>query len=181
MRKQRIAVPIEERFWRKVSKSVLPNGCWEWTGSTYKNGYGRIGSGRRPSKDILVHRLSWKIHFESDPGDLDVCHTCDNRICVRPDHFFLGTSHDNHMDASRKGRLPSGSLHHTKLKPERIIRGEKRWTSKLTDAQVLEIRDRYVSSKVSQRSLGMEYNISQGAVGKIIRRECWQHLLEHPL
>src|SRR6202041_3070948 len=56
-------------------------------------------------KNVRAHRHSYQSATGVDPGDLLVCHKCDNPTCVRPDHLFLGTPQDNNDDASRKQRL----------------------------------------------------------------------------
>lgn len=89
----------QARFWAKVQKS---SGCWEWQACTNGAGYGIVGiGGKRVDR---AHRVSYRLHKGEIPAGLFVCHTCDNRRCVRPDHLFLGTNQDNVDDMVTKGR-----------------------------------------------------------------------------
>lgn len=121
----------EERFWAKVEKSgptqqhVPELGpCWTWTGAVGGHGYGMLGAA------TLAHRLSWEIATGQAPGSFFVCHKCDNRLCVRPDHLFLGTPADNMLDKVRKGRQS-----HTGG-----TRGTLRWNAVLDEDKVRRAR-----------------------------------------
>ena len=97
--------PLTARFWSRVEFS--PH-CWVWVGPTNDKGYGQIRVGGRGSRCLLVHRLSWELHYGPIPPGMCVLHHCDNPPCVRPDHLFLGTLADNNRDMYRKGRDNNG-------------------------------------------------------------------------
>lgn len=151
--------PFADRFWERVKKQD-GDGCWEWTGKIDKaSGYARVhvqGRGR-----IGVHRMSWELaNGTKAPADREVCHKCDNRICIRPDHLFLGTTLENAQDKVQKGRQP---------------RGTTNAAAKLTDAQVLAIRNTPRGRGVRAR-LAADYGVSISLIKQIWAGTVWTHL-----
>jgi hypothetical protein len=78
------------------------NGCWHWNGALGSNGYGVYYKGKY--KNGYAHRLVYEQMFGKIPNKLFVCHSCDNKVCIRPSHLFLGTNLDNIRDMQNKGR-----------------------------------------------------------------------------
>jgi hypothetical protein len=105
------AKPLEERFWPKVNKTA-PNGCWEWTACTNELGYGWIAAGTRQGRHLKAHRVSYALAFGEVPEGMSVLHRCDNPLCVKPSHLFLGTQADNMADMIRKGRKVTHAASH---------------------------------------------------------------------
>lgn len=92
-----------KRFFDKVNKT---DECWEWNAALRgKTGYGAF---KLNGKVIDAHRISYELHNGIIPNGMHVCHTCDNRKCVNPNHLFLGTYKDNHQDGVNKGRIING-------------------------------------------------------------------------
>lgn len=88
--------------------------CWYWLGSQSSDGYGMVAL--RAYKGLRAHRLSYEIYKGPIPDDLLCCHTCDNILCVNPEHLFLGTTEDNGQDMSKKGRGRKRDLNKTHCK-----------------------------------------------------------------
>ena len=145
-----------KRFWNKVDKTDT---CWLWTGCLTLDKYGRFWFN---NKIILAHRFSWEFHNGAIPEELFVCHKCDVRNCVNPDHLFLGTHQDNMSDKVNKGRL-------------RVANGENQGHSKLTELQVIEIK-KALQEGGNQRLLGLKYGVNQSCIGKIKAGTTWSHV-----
>ncbi len=91
-----------DRFWAKVEKSA---GCWLWTGSRNKGGYGKL---MRQGKTIYAHRYSFEARGITIPAGMQVDHICHNKACVRPDHLRIVTPKQN-MENLTHGRSGSRS------------------------------------------------------------------------
>lgn len=103
--------PIADRFWEKVKFPPNPfddGDCWEWQAAT-RNGYGVIGKGSRQDGLEYAHRWSYMRIYEFVEDGKEVCHSCNNRLCVNPAHLYEGTRSDNMKQCAAQGRasIPS--------------------------------------------------------------------------
>jgi hypothetical protein len=146
------------RFQQFVGEQ-LPNGCIPWIGTHVSIGYGNMG--RRGDATVLAHRMAWEIAYGPIPNGLHVLHKCDNPPCVNPDHLFLGTPADNTADRVAKGRQ---------------AKGEDFSHSKVTEAQVRSIRERYAAGGITQQELADEYGMRGPEISRIITRQRWKHV-----
>lgn len=85
--------------------TVATNGCWEWTGTKNRQGYGVVGLYIAGAAiGVPAPRLQWMHHHGEIPDGHVVLHKCDNPPCVNPDHLSIGTQADNLADMRAKGR-----------------------------------------------------------------------------
>lgn len=120
-----LQLTITEAMIEKFHKGyVKTDTCWEWKGKKSKSSYGvfRVTIDKK-RKDLMAHRLSYFLHNKGGiPLGSLVCHSCDNPICVNPDHLWLGTHEDNMMDMMTKGRQRSGSLRRQCSRGHNLVR-----------------------------------------------------------
>lgn len=159
-----VATPAKVRFDRHWTPE--PNsGCWLWLG--FINATTGYGTFRLDPKELgkSAHRASWILHRGAIPGGLQVCHKCDVRCCVNPDHLFLGTATENMQDAAQKGRM------NWKGRPRpNLPRRANHPMAKLTEADVLAIR----SETASGRELAERFGIRRETVSRIRRGHTWR-------
>jgi len=134
-----------------------PNGeCLEWTLSCNRGGYGKTMA---YGTTMRTHRLALMLEGV-DITDKVVLHTCDNPKCCNPAHLRVGTHRDNIND---------------KLNKNRQANGEKINHAKLTETDVLKIRDMFSKGK-SQLSIAEYFGITKRSVCYIINRKTWKHI-----
>lgn len=62
-------------------------GCWNWTGTRHREGYGQSTKPGSAKKQMLAHRLSYEAHVGPIADGMVIDHLCENRLCVNPDHM----------------------------------------------------------------------------------------------
>lgn len=148
---KRLTQPVEALFWAKVNRT---GDCWLWTAGVWNSGYGqfsvRAGKGQR--RVVGAHVYSYELANGPVPAGLEIMHSCDNPLCVRPDHLSVGTHTENVRDASAKGRL-------------RVSRPNRH---KLTATQVHEIRSLVAAGQLRVR-VAEHFGISKMYVTKIMQ------------
>jgi hypothetical protein len=145
--------PILERLEENIFYS--PDGCWYWLGNLSQTGYGKIYWNRR---HCVAHRVAYEVWRGVKPAELLVCHSCDNKMCINPDHLFLGTSLDNNRDAIKKGRAYKAH-------------GEQHYKAKLTKEQVIEIRSLF--GKEMDITIASKFNVSPQCISGIKKKRRW--------
>ena len=144
----------------KILDQSIPepnSGCWLWLGgSINSSGYPRIQRGRR---NIEAHRCTWVAFRGAIPPGAHVLHHCDTRLCVNPDHLFLGDNTANVADRVAKGRSAD-------------MRGDRNSNAKLTAADALAIFD----DMRPHRIVAKDYGITTTTVRGIKTRRLWKHV-----
>ena len=147
-------------FWSKVEKT---SGCWLWKGTKFHDhGYGAFGirekteTGGYRTKVYYTHRFVFEITKGEIPKGMLIMHSCDNRLCVNPNHLSVGSWKDNSDDMIKKGR---------QVAPGR----------KLTDEQIGQVRSRW--PKEPMQKLANEYDVSLACIRGICRNRTWRNLM----
>jgi len=141
-----------DRFQAKIEKV---GNCWLWKNKNSR--YGRFQLGRDANGEptpISAHHFAYELLNGPVPKGLQVCHTCDNSLCVNPRHLFAGTQSDNIQDCCVKGR---GSL------------------QKLSTEEVKDIRELHTKG-LRQVDLAEMFSSSPSNINNIIKRRHFDYV-----
>lgn len=144
----------EAGFHLRVRKS---SGCWEWIGSLASNGYGLYPTYKKYLGTPWAHRIAYILFHGPIPHGMVVMHSCDNKLCVNPQHLSIGTQLDNESDKINKGRQLSGDRH-----PQ----------AKLTVEQVRVIR----VENGTYKELAAKYGVAPSQICVIKRGRAWKNV-----
>lgn len=137
---------------------VPPSGCIIWTGPLTAYGYGNAKRGTANG----AHRVAYEQAFGPIPAGMHICHKCDVRSCINPDHLFCGTPADNMADKARKGRVIP-------------MLGETNGTAKLTTDDVVRIKQMHAAG-ASMISIGKLFKVSDTCAYNICHGRSWRHV-----
>ena len=132
----------EEKFVRDPM-----SGCWIWTASVDKHGYGMLWNGKQMDR---AHRLFYSFAFGTNVSGVKVLHDCDNPYCVNPHHLHVGTQAQNMKEKSIRGRAGK----------------------KLTQDVAEKIKD-VLKTGVSQRRVANIFGVSQRLIFGINKGLIW--------
>ena len=139
-----------ERFADKVQINDT-TACHEWT-ATINNATG-YGNFQHEGCSVTAHRWIYQhVHQIKLTRKQFVCHTCDNRRCVNPNHLFLGSHADNMRDMAEKGHTTPG-----------------RKERSLSSSAIVDIR----SSRLPKIQMAKKYNVDVQRIYKIINRQLY--------
>ena len=84
----------------KNIRIVPSTGCWIWTKALTLEGYGAF----RFRHENYAHRISYELFVGEIPVGAIICHHCDVKCCVNPEHLYAGSYLSNMVDALKRGK-----------------------------------------------------------------------------
>lgn len=148
--------------------------CWLWA-------YG--GSTTEWYPEIMIKRRKkyvsrWLLEITTGTTGPVARHKCDRMRCCNPGHLEWGTQADNVRDSFERGnRTPRKPRKPRRVnRPHELARGERHGLARLTEEQVIAIRERHATGSVSVYRLAKDYGVAQCTITNIVRRKTWTHV-----
>jgi len=133
--------------------------CLIWPFGKHSEGYGRIQINR---KTIGAHRLVCQNRHGPPPSpDMQAAHSCGNTSCCNPSHLRWATPKENTLDKVKHGTM---------------LCGEKNGKAKLTNKQVLDIRQ--IGKSRKYQDTADQFNVSYATIESIMLGRSWRSVQE---
>ena len=153
-----------DRFWGHVDQRGEDE-CWGWLLKSSSHGYGLFSAGgnlHRTSRFAYIHRYG-KLNATPITSDFRISTMCENKKCCNPAHL-KENSQQEVFDRMRER--------------DQITVGSKHKMSKLIEADVIDIRQRYTyrSSVDGFAGISVDYGVTTGCIRDICIRKTWRHV-----
>lgn len=145
-----------------------------------KRGYVRCALSMMGSKLVTkkVHRLVAEAFIPCQDYSLFVNHIDFNTQNNHVDNLEWCTIKETVYHSINHGRLQMFADADLRIRSVNIVtkKGELNGFSKLTESQVLEIRDKYLPNLYTRKMLAEEFNVTVSAIKDVISRKSWKHI-----
>lgn len=150
---------LAERFWKRVDLwfDITDEDCWNWTAGQDGRGYGCLSVRNKGKK--ATHVAFYLFHGRWPKGLL--LHSCDNPLCINTSHLREGDDKDNTQD---------------RVERERTAKGETSGLSKLTNEQVLLIKDKLNNTTLKHFEIAELFSVTRSTISSIYRGRTWKHI-----
>lgn len=108
---------------------------------------------------VSVHHLVLEAFVGPRPAGYLACHKNDIRTDNRIENLYWGSRKNNAQDALKNGGACVGETSHY---------------AKLTETEVLEIRDLYPTYTILE--LARKYNVTKSTISYVVNRKTWKHI-----
>jgi predicted XRE-type DNA-binding protein len=137
---------------KEIKYIITEKGCHECIShSVNSQGYPQF---MRDKKYYLIHRYVYEQKFGEITDNLFVRHKCDNTLCINPDHLELGTHKQNMRDMVERNRS---------------AKGKNNGRGKLSDEDVLKIRQLLNTTNMTQTQIAEIFGVTQHYISYIKR------------
>lgn len=130
------------------------NDCLIWTKCANSDGYPRaLIDGDANAK---VHRIVWEEASKQSASGFVVRHSCDNPMCINPEHLSLGSQKDNIVDRDKR---------------------QRHGASKLSHDAVRMIRHLNETTNMTQSALAQMFRVHVNTINSLLNRKHWKHVI----
>ena len=86
---------------KPIEYEIDSKGCWNCISHGTTQGYPQKSINRQM---VYIYKIFYEEHKGKVPDDMEIRHTCDNKLCINPEHLIVGYHYDNMRDMHNRKR-----------------------------------------------------------------------------